>query len=66
MSYVFGKKIQPDCMHNHAGNNFAYVTMLIYSWISVLSFSSIGVCILLVIAIMSFGSYGQQAAGGEA
>ena len=54
MNYIFGNKIQQDCVHNHAGNNFAYVTMLIYSWISVLSFSSIGFCLLAVIAIVSF------------
>jgi len=54
MNYVFGNKIQEDCMHSRAGDNFAYVTMLIYSWISVLSFSSIGFCILAVIALVSF------------
>jgi hypothetical protein len=54
MNYIFGNKIQEDCMHSHAGDNFAYVTMLIYSWISVLSFSSIGFCILAVIALVSF------------
>ena len=54
MNYIFGNKIQQDCVHNHAGNNFAYVTMLIYSWNSVLSFSSIGFCLLAVIAIVSF------------
>ena len=56
MNYIFGNKIQSDCVHSHAGDNFAYVTMLIYSWISVLSFSSIGFCILVVIGLVSFNT----------
>jgi hypothetical protein len=56
MNYVFGKKVQFDCIHNNAGNNFAYVTMLIYSWISVLSFSSIGFCLVVVVGLISFKS----------
>ena len=54
MNYIFGNKIQSDCVHNHAGDNFAYVTMLIYSWISVLSLSSFGFSILVVIGLLSF------------
>ena len=53
MNYIFGNKVQADCVHSHAGDNFAYVTMLIYSWISVLSFSSIGFCLLVIIALIS-------------
>jgi len=49
MNYIFGNKVQADCVHSHAG----YVTMLIYSWISVLSFSSIGFCLLVIIALIS-------------
>jgi len=48
---VFSSTVPFECIENQMGNNFPYVTMLIYSWISVISFISIGVGILIVVVI---------------
>ena len=48
---VFSNTVPLQCIANQMGNNFPYVTMLIYSWLSVISFISVAVSILIVVGM---------------
>ena len=48
---VFSNIVPIQCIQNQMGNNFPYITMLIYSWVSVISFISVGLGILIVVGM---------------